>query len=89
MNEQTSQANTVESGQDQQILGFVASTEGATVVVVSPDGALRELKMGDPIHEGDVLQVTDGSHVAISFADGSVRQLNSGDSFVVGLDSHE
>jgi VCBS repeat-containing protein len=89
MNEQTSQANTVESGQDQQILGFVASTEGATVVVVSPDGALRELKMGDPIHEGDVLQVTDGSHVAISFADGSVRQLNSGDSFVVGLDSHQ
>tara|TARA_R110000787_G_scaffold53276_1_gene124963 strand:- start:712 stop:3516 length:2805 start_codon:yes stop_codon:yes gene_type:complete len=89
MNEQTSQASTVESGQGQQILGFVASTEGATVVVVSPDGSLRELKMGDPIHEGDVIQVTDGSHVAISFADGSVRQLNSGDSFVVGLDSHQ
>ena len=89
MNEQTSQVSTVESGQDQQILGFVASTEGATVVVVSPDGTLRELKMGDPIHEGDVIQVTDGSHVAISFADGSVRQLNSGDSFVVGLDSHQ
>ena len=89
MNEQTSQANTVESGQDRQILGFVASTEGATVVVVSPDGTLRELKMGDPIHDGDILQVTDGSHVAISFADGSVRQLNSGDSFVVGLDSYQ
>jgi|GEM_PF-901738 len=89
MNEKTSQASTVESGQDQQILGFVASTEGATVVVVSPDGTLRELKMGDPIHEGDILQVTDGSHVAINFADGSVRQLNSGDSFVVGLDSYQ
>ncbi|WP_438958836.1 retention module-containing protein [Porticoccus sp.] len=89
MNEQTSQGSTIESSQDQQILGFVASTEGATVVVVSSDGSLRELKIGDPIHEGDVLQVTDGSHITISFADGSVRQLNSGDSFVVGLDSYQ
>ncbi|WP_438952035.1 retention module-containing protein, partial [Porticoccus sp.] len=89
MNEQISQGSTTESNQEQKILGFVASTEGATVVVVSADGSLRELKVGDPIHEGDVLQVTDGSHITISFADGSVRQLNSGDSFVVGLDSYE
>jgi hypothetical protein len=71
----------VESNESAQAIGFVTSTEGATIVVISADGSIRELNPGDPLHEGDVLQVTDGAHVVLTFADGSVRQLSSGESF--------
>ncbi len=73
----------VESNESVQAVGFVTSTEGATVVVIAADGSLRELNPGDPLHEGDVLQVTDGSHVVLTFADGSVRQLSSGGTFEI------
>ncbi|TNE86805.1 MAG: retention module-containing protein, partial [Gammaproteobacteria bacterium] len=89
MNEQIKQGNTIESNDGQQIMGFVASTDGAAVVVVSADGTLRELNPGDAIREGDVLQVTDGSHVTITFADGTTRQLDSGGTFVVAQDSFQ
>ncbi|MBQ0711786.1 MAG: retention module-containing protein, partial [Porticoccus sp.] len=71
----------VESNESAQAVGFVTSTEGATIVVISADGSIRELNPGDPLHEGDVLQVTDGAHVVLTFADGSVRELSSGESF--------
>ena len=89
MNEQIKQENTNDSSDGQQIMGFVASTSGATVVVVSADGTLRELNPGDAIHEGDILQVTDGSHVTITFADGSTRHLDSGDTFLVAQNSFQ
>lgn len=89
MNEQIKQGNTIESNDGQQIMGFVASTDGATVVVVSADGTLRELNPGDAIREGDVLQVTDGSHVTMTFANGTTRQLDSGGTFVVAQDSFQ
>jgi len=89
MNEQIKQENTNDSSDGQQIMGFVASTSGATVVVVSADGTLRELNPGDAIHEGDILQVTDGSHVTITFADGSTRYLDSGDTFAVAQNSFQ
>ena len=73
--------NAVELTDGAKAIGFVRSTEGATVVVISADGSIRELNPGDPIFEGDILQVTDGSSIALAFADGSVRQLSSGEAF--------
>ena len=58
-----------------EIVGFIASTEGAKVVLVNPDGSTRELSQGDVIKQDDTLNVVDGSHILISAIDGSVREL--------------
>ncbi len=79
MNEQTKPGTAIEANLGPQAIGFVSSAEGATVVVIGADGVLRELNPGDPVRDGDLLQVTEGSQVVITFADGSVRQLSSDD----------
>ncbi|MEZ5483441.1 MAG: retention module-containing protein [Porticoccaceae bacterium] len=89
MNDLIEQKNTTETGESQQIVGIVTSTAGATAVVVSADGSLRELNPGDPVHENDVLQVIEGSHVVITFADGSVRELPREGGFQLNGNSYQ
>ncbi|MEH6467938.1 MAG: retention module-containing protein, partial [Porticoccus sp.] len=89
MDDQVKEETVVESNESAQAIGFVRSSEGATVVVISADGSIRELNPGDPIFEGDILQVTAGSSVALAFADGSVRQLSSGDTFEINQGNYD
>ena len=70
-----------------EIVGFIASTEGAKVVLVNPDGSTRELSQGDAIKQDDTLNVVDGSHVLISAIGGSLRELPQTADFDVSKES--
>ncbi len=66
------------------IIGKVASVLGQAFAT-GPDGTARQLKVGDPVFEGDVVQATQGGHVELAFRDGSAYFARDNES--VTLDS--
>src|SRR4051812_29741799 len=65
------------------IIGKVVVLQGE-VLARSPDGTVTKLKVGDPVHEGDVITTAPGAIVEFSFDDG--RSYLIRESEVVTLD---
>ncbi|MDP1611155.1 MAG: retention module-containing protein, partial [Sulfuritalea sp.] len=52
------------------IIGKVAAVEGQAFAK-SPDGVMRQIKLGDSVFEGEVIQAVPGGHVELVFRDGT------------------
>ena len=52
------------------VIGKVASVHGEAFAK-GPDGAMHQLKVGDPVFEGEVIQTGAGGHVELAFRDGT------------------
>lgn len=57
-----------------EVVGKIASVEGQAFAK-SPNGALRQLKTGDPVFEGEVIQTPPGGRVELAFSDGTAYFL--------------
>ncbi|MDK9702155.1 MAG: retention module-containing protein, partial [Sulfuritalea sp.] len=52
------------------VIGKVASVQGQAFAK-GPDGAMHQIKVGDLVFEGEVIQTAAGGHVELAFRDGS------------------
>jgi hypothetical protein len=66
-------------GQAGNVVGRVALIEGQ-VFAMGPDGTVRQLKAGDPVYEGDLIQTSAGGRVELAFDNGSVYFLRDKES---------
>ena len=64
------------------VIGKVASIQGVAFAK-SQDGTLRQLKLGDPVFEGEVIQTEMGAHVELQLNDGSFYALRDQESVTV------
>ncbi|MDD2686811.1 MAG: retention module-containing protein, partial [Gallionella sp.] len=76
--------------QTANIVGKVVILQGQ-VIAKSPDGTQRQLKLGDVVHEDEVITTGPGSKVEIAFDDGHTYLLREKetvtlDSIVIGAD---
>lgn len=55
-------------------IGKVASVQGEAFAR-GEDGSVRQVKVGDPVYEGEVVQATPGGHVELAFRDGTAYFL--------------
>jgi Mg-chelatase subunit ChlD len=66
-------------GQGGNVVGKVASIEGQ-VFAKGPDGTVRQLKVGDPVYEGDLIQSSANGRVELAFDNGAVYFLRDKES---------
>ena len=62
------------AGQAGNVIGKVASVEGQ-VFAKGSDGVVRQLRVGDPVYEGEVIQTSASGRVELSFNDGTAYFL--------------
>jgi hypothetical protein len=55
-------------------IGKVASVQGEAFAK-GEDGTMRQVRVGDPVFEGEVVQATPGGHVELAFRDGTAYFL--------------
>nr|MBP8897046.1 retention module-containing protein [Sulfuritalea sp.] len=67
------------AGQGGNVVGKVASVEGQ-VFAKGPDGSVRQLKVGDPVYEGDSIVTSASGRVELSFDNGNVYFLRDKES---------
>ena len=63
-------------------IGKVETLDG-TATAQHSDGAQVELKLGDPVFQGDVVEVSGQGKLGITFADGAVFSLSNGGTMVL------
>ncbi|MDP2821564.1 MAG: retention module-containing protein, partial [Sulfuritalea sp.] len=56
------------------VVGKVASVQGEAFAK-GPDGIMRQIRVGDPVFEGEVIQTAAGGHVELAFGDGTAYFL--------------
>ncbi len=78
MNDEIKQGNQIEANENTNVIGVLKVASG-TVVAISPDGALRELTIGDPIYVGDLVESGTSHTVLIESADGILHTLGQGE----------
>jgi hypothetical protein len=60
-------------------IGKVASVKGEAFAKAE-DGSLRQVRLGDPVYEGEVVQAAPGGHVELAFRDGAAYFLRDRES---------
>lgn len=61
------------------VIGKVAAVEGEAFAK-GPDGVLHQIKEGDPVFEGEVIQTAPGGHVELAFRDGTAYFIRDSES---------
>ena len=78
MNDEIKQGSQIESSIHGGVVAVLKAASG-TVVAVAKDGSVRELKAGDHIYAGEVIEAAGSESALIEMPNGIVRELSSGE----------
>ena len=78
MNDEIKQGSQIESSINGGVVAVLKAASG-TVVAVAKDGSVRELKAGDHIYAGEVIEAAGSESALIEMPNGIVRELSSGE----------